>query len=122
MQGLLTIKLNNLRFHAFHGLYHEEQNAGNDFIVNLSVTYLPAQSIVQTLSETLDYGALFEIIKTEMQKPRLLLETFVMEVAEIIYKRFRVIRTIEISLEKIQVPLSGFSGSAVVSFTKNYET
>jgi len=45
-----------------------------------------------------------------------------MEVAEIIYKRFRVIRTIEISLEKIQVPLSGFSGSAVVSFTKNYET
>lgn len=86
------------------------------------MTYLPAQPIVQTLSETLDYGALFEIIKTEMQKPRLLLETFVMEVAEIIYKRFRVIRTIEISLEKIQVPLSGFSGSAVVSFTKNYET
>ncbi|OPZ18234.1 MAG: D-erythro-7,8-dihydroneopterin triphosphate 2'-epimerase [Bacteroidetes bacterium ADurb.BinA245] len=120
MQELLTISLNNLRFHAFHGLYHEEQNAGNDFIINLKVTYEPKLPVVVALHDTLDYGVLFDIIKTEMKKPRHLLETFVMEVADIIYQRFNETIAIEISLEKTKVPLTGFTGSAVVRFTKNY--
>lgn len=120
MQGELTITLNQLRFHAYHGLYAEEKNAGNDFVVNLVVSYLPGQNIVNALDETIDYGALFAILKSEMQRPRHLLETFVMETAEIIHTRFPAIRHIEISMEKVQVPLSGFTGTAQVTFSKKY--
>ena len=120
MQGLITISLTDLRFHAFHGLFHEEQNAGNDFIVNLKVSYKPKLPVVVALHDTLDYGALFDMIKKKIKKPRHLLETYVMEVADIIYHRFNEIIAIEISLEKTQVPLTGFTGSAVVRFAKNY--
>ena len=36
---MLTIQLNNLIFHAYHGLYEEEKIIGNDFEVNLEVKF-----------------------------------------------------------------------------------
>jgi dihydroneopterin aldolase len=55
-----------------------------------------------------------------MQKPRHLLETFLMEVAEIIHASFPQIKKIEISITKLHVPISKFTGTAGVRYSKEY--
>ena len=79
MSATLTIELTNLRFFAKHGLFAEEQKIGNEFEVDLFVSYDPGAELIDELSETVNYASLYELLKEEMQKPRELLETFVME-------------------------------------------
>jgi dihydroneopterin aldolase len=52
MSGLLTISLNNVRFRAYHGVYPEERQKGNDFVVNMQVSYVPNTGTIVSLSDT----------------------------------------------------------------------
>ncbi len=88
MPGLLTIELKQLHFFANHGLYAEERKTGNEFEVNLIVSYQPTSGTITDISDTVNYVQLYDLLKAEMQKPRHLLETFVMEVTELIHAAF----------------------------------
>lgn len=120
MSGLLTISLHNVRFRAYHGLYPEERQKGNDFVVNMQVGYTPASTQIRSLEQTIDYAALFEIINSTMQKPVDLLETLVQEIAENVHAQFPGISEITVSVEKLNPPIDRFSGSAAVSYRKSY--
>jgi 7,8-dihydroneopterin aldolase/epimerase/oxygenase len=117
---VITIELKRLRFFAYHGLYAEERKTGNEFEINLSVSYQPSSGTVTDISDTVDYAVLYEMLKKEMQDPRHLLETFLMEVAEIIHASFPQIKKIEISIAKLHVPITKFTGTAGVRFVKEY--
>ena len=67
MADLFTISLNNVRFRAYHGLYPEERQKGNDFVVNMQVSFIPVSGSVLSLEDTIDYAELFEIINAIMQ-------------------------------------------------------
>jgi dihydroneopterin aldolase len=117
---VITIELKKLRFLAYHGLYAEERKTGNEFEINLSVSYQPSSGTITGISDTVNYSELYALLKTEMQKPRHLLETFLMEVAEIIHLSFPLIKKIEISITKLHVPVAKFTGRAGVSYLKEY--
>ena len=72
---MLTLELTNLRFFAFHGLYEEEKKIGGEFAVNVFVTYLPVTFPVTDINETIDYTAIYQLIKEKMQRREDLLET-----------------------------------------------
>ena len=118
--GLLTIELQKLHFFAFHGLYPEEKKMGNEFEVNLNVSYLPASGTITDISETVNYVVLYNLLKTEMQKPRHLLETFVMEVTEQIHLSFSQIKKVEISITKLHPPIEKFTGTVGVKYCQEY--
>lgn len=120
MPGLIIIELKKLRFLAFHGLYAEERKTGNEFEINLLVSYQPSSGTITGISDTINYSELYELLKLEMQKPRHLLETFLMEVAEIIHASYLQIKKIEISITKMQVPIAKFTGTAGVTYSKEY--
>lgn len=120
MAGLLTISANNLRFYAYHGLYAEEKNIGTEFEVNLSVLYSPDTVIVKDIEATVSYVALYDILKAEMQKPRELLETFLMEVTEHIHQVFPQIKKVEISATKLNPPIEKFIGTVGVKYEKEF--
>jgi 7,8-dihydroneopterin aldolase/epimerase/oxygenase len=120
MPGLITIELKKLRFLAYHGLYAEERKTGNEFEINLLVSYQPSSGTITGISATVNYSELYALLKSEMQKPRHLLETFLMEVAEIIHASFPPIKKIEISITKLHVPTSKFTGTAGVTYSKEY--
>lgn len=120
MKGTLTIELTNLRFFAKHGLFAEEQKIGNEFEVDLFVTYDPGAVLIDELSETVNYANLFALLKDEMQKPRKLLETFVMQVADRIHVTYPTIRKIEILLSKINPPIAKFTGKVGVKYVKEF--
>lgn len=120
MSGLLSISLKNLRFRAYHGVYPEERQKGNDFVVNLQVDYLPSSEAIVSLEDTLDYAELFAIINGIMQKPVDLLETLAQTMANSIHHDFPQVTRVLVSIEKLNPPIDKFSGSVAVSYTRNF--
>jgi 7,8-dihydroneopterin aldolase/epimerase/oxygenase len=120
MSDLLTISLHNVRFRAFHGVHPEEREKGNDFVVNLDVSYKPGIHTVVSLQDTIDYAELFEIINSAMQKPVDLLETLVQTIGYNVYKKYPKIKHISVSVEKLNPPIDQFTGVAAVKLTKTY--
>ncbi len=120
MNNTLTISLNNLRFFAYHGLYAEEKKIGAEFEMNLEVSYHPAEKIT-ALDETINYERLYQLLKEEMRKPRELLETLVMEIAQTVHSSFPLIKKIDISVTKLQVPIAGFTGNVAVKYSNTYD-
>jgi dihydroneopterin aldolase len=121
MPDLLTIELKQLLFFANHGLFAEERKTGNEFEVNLLVSYQPSSGTITDISDTVNYVQLYNLLKTEMQKPRNLLETFVMEVTELIHSSFQKIRKVEISITKLHPPIAKFTGTVGVTYSKEYQ-
>ncbi len=114
---MLTIHLNNLIFHAFHGLYQEEKLIGNDFEVNVEVTFT-AKNKVSDLADTIDYVSLHDIIRKVMEIPTPLIETVVQEIAGQIKLFDDKITIVLVSIKKIGPVIANFKGTVGISYTK----
>jgi 7,8-dihydroneopterin aldolase/epimerase/oxygenase len=121
MNSILTISLTNLRFFAYHGLYEEEKKTGNQFDLELFVSYIPPSGTITDISDTINYVSLYELLKKEMQQPRGLLETLAMEIADKIHHDFPMIKRIELSVVKTQPPIAQFAGKVGVKYVKEFE-
>ncbi|SDX50275.1 dihydroneopterin aldolase [Hydrobacter penzbergensis] len=113
---MLSIHLNNLLFHSFHGLYEEETVLGNDFKVDVTVWHQPARIPVKSLHETINYVTVYELIKKRMETPTLLLETLATTIAQEILATFQQAEKVKISIDKLQPPIPDFHGSVGVEF------
>src|SRR3954469_12270710 len=102
MNAVMKIELQKLKFFGFHGLLPGEEIIGGEFEVSLTVCYIPAQIIIKKIEETLDYTALFDLVKERMQKPAHLLETLATEIASEIIVKFSIVTRVEISIYKLQ--------------------
>jgi dihydroneopterin aldolase len=120
MDELITIELKELRFFAFHGLYPEEKKTGNEFAIDLTVAFVPLSGTITGLDETVNYVALYNVLRAEMQKPRELLETLVMEMTEIIHHSFAQAKKISISITKLHLPIPAFTGNATISYQREF--
>ena len=112
---MLSIQLNSLSFFAYHGLYEEEKVNGNDFIVNAIIDFNPKKKI-DTISETIDYVAIYELIEKRMQIATPLLETIVMDLATLILDKFTLAETVYIELTKQKPPIHNFKGNVSVKY------
>jgi len=120
MSQLITIAITDVVFTGHHGLYPEEQIVGNEFKVDLWVSYRPQINVINSINDTINYASLYAIIKEEMKTVYQLLETFLMEVSEKIYKLYPEVEKIEIAIVKLHAPISEFAGKVGVSYTKIY--
>lgn len=120
MNGIMTIAIRDVRMHAFHGVYAEERKTGHSFLIDLSVDFKPASGTITALSETIDYVKLYQFLKKEMEQPRALLETLVMELAEHIHQAFHGICQVDISITKTSPPITGFAGKVGVKYSKSF--
>ena len=113
---MLTIHLNNVKFFAYHGLYEHEKINGNDFEVNLIVHYFPQQSFITQIEDTVDYVQLFQLVSSRMAIATPLLETLVMEMANLVLKQFEMVQHVFISVAKLKPPIPDYKGSVTVSY------
>lgn len=119
---MLSIHLHQLVFHAFHGLYEEEKILGNEFMVDLTVQHHPAIIPIHAINDTINYVALYELVKKRMEVPVLLLETLATSIAQDILLQFVLAETVNISITKLHPPISEFSGQVGVSFELNRDS
>ena len=114
---MFTIHLNNLIFHAYHGLYKEEKVLGNDFEVNVEVTFDVKQEIIN-INQTVDYVSLHSIIKKVMDSPTELIETVVQEIASQIKLFDTKITSVKVSVKKLNPAVASFIGTVGISYTQ----
>ncbi len=113
---MLSIHLHQVHFHSYHGLYDEEKILGNDFIIDLIVKYHPSSIPIQSIHQTINYVALYELVNKRMNQPTDLLETVATKIAEQILNEFSLADEVNISIKKINPPITSFKGSVGVSF------
>ena len=112
---MLTIELSKLRFHAHHGLYEEEKILGGIFEVNVSVVHLPKQYPVLHMEETIDYMAVYNLVKERMNRPTPLLETVATKMAGEILRKFSQAEKVTVSITKVNPAIIAFEGSVGVN-------
>jgi 7,8-dihydroneopterin aldolase/epimerase/oxygenase len=100
--------LNNLQFHAFHGVFEQEQLIGNTYFVDLKIGADFSKACETDLIEdTLDYTSIFHEVKEEMVKPCKLIEHLAENICRRLKKQFSKIQSVEIKLTKQNPPLRG---------------
>jgi dihydroneopterin aldolase len=116
---MLTIGLEQVHFHAYHGLYPEEKIIGNDFVLDVYVT-IPGASHIDKISETVNYAGLLNVVRPIMEIPQPLLEQVVYALTDAIKAKYPEIQKSVISLRKMNPPMGASVRNSVVSLEKIY--
>lgn len=117
---MVTVRLHDLTFTAYHGIHEEEKILGNVYIVNASFEFHEGETVIAHINDTINYEKIYYIIKERMTIPTPLLETVVMETGYKIHNAFPDLKTIAISVKKMHPPIEGMQGSAEVSWRKEF--
>jgi 7,8-dihydroneopterin aldolase/epimerase/oxygenase len=114
-----TVALEGLEFHAFHGVYPHERESGNYFTVDISVEAdITKEAISDDLTGTVNYETLFQIVKTEMEKPSKLLESVTEKIVQEIFSKLPAVHAVELKVGKLNPPIGGKCQRAVVSVVR----
>ncbi len=109
------IRLERLRFRAFHGVLPQERIVGGDFEVTLRIGY-PWQQAMESdaVGDTLDYAAVYRLVRAEMVQPSLLLEHVAGRIVKTLLRDFPLITSIDLCLTKVTPPMGADSEGAGV--------
>ena len=100
------ICLQEVRFYAFHGVMPQERSVGGEFLVSVKVGY-PLEKAMSSddVADTLNYAALYELVKKEMMQPSSLLEHVMGRIVEAIEKAFPEVASVEVKIKKVNPPM-----------------
>jgi dihydroneopterin aldolase len=116
---MLTIHLKAIRCLAYHGIFAEEKILGNEYEVDILIQCATQTGIIQHLSETIDYAAIYQLLHERMKKPTPLLETIASDFSYMILQNFPLAMSIMFSIHKIHPPIEGLIGQVGVIFELN---
>lgn len=117
---MAIISLNGMEFYAFHGCFEEEQVIGNRYIVDVSIDYNSSQAEkTDNLFHTINYVEVYNVIKTEMDKKSRLVEHLTSRILNSISESFQEIKTITVTVHKLNPPTSGKTESISVTLSQN---
>ena len=109
------ITLQDVHFHAFHGVMPQEKRVGGDFLLNLRVGYsLSAAMESDRLEDTISYAALFELVADEMRIPSKLLEHVAGRMAHAIMSAYPAVSSIDLEIVKQNPPMGADCAGASV--------
>ncbi len=110
-----SIFLRNVRFYAYHGVLPQERLVGGEYVLNLKADYDVSRAMrTDDVADTLNYAAVFEMVRHEMGVPSALLEHVVGRIGECLFREFPQIRSLDISLCKSNPPMGSDSEGAGV--------
>ena len=99
------IKLEKLRFHAFHGVMPQEATVGNDYEVCLDIKADLSQAMTtDKVEHTVNYATLYEIADAVMNAPSALLENVCFRIADKVFDKFPNVEEATVSVEKLNPP------------------
>ncbi|MDX1911270.1 MAG: dihydroneopterin aldolase [Saprospiraceae bacterium] len=104
---MALIVLEGMQFHAFHGVYPEEQILGAMYVVNVEVqTGIAAAAATDSIEQaTVNYETVFQICLAEMAQPRKLLETVVAGIIRRMKRQFPQMMGVKVQVRKLNPPI-----------------
>ncbi|GHV10255.1 7,8-dihydroneopterin aldolase [Bacteroidia bacterium] len=119
------LELNGMTFFAYHGVMEQERKVGNTYMVDLKLYFdlLPAMRS-DNLHDTVNYAAIYALVKQEMAIPSNLIEHVAGRILQRIHADFPQIENIEIRLAKQNPPLGGDlkEVAVVTNYFSDYST
>ena len=101
-----VVFIDEVRFHAFHGVMPQERAVGADFTVSLRVEYdFTKAAASDDLADTISYADLFHVMKREMLIPSQLLEHVALRIVKAVAARWPKVEKIDIRLAKDNPPM-----------------
>ena len=118
----MLIRLENLQFHARHGVLPQETRSGADLQADPRRTVDDREAatalFADQLEGTVNYAEAYEIIAREMQQPSALIEHVAARITKALLRHFCKLREVSITVRKCCPPISHFAGQGVcVEFT-----
>lgn len=117
----MQIRLNKVRFYAYHGVLEQEQRVGGWYELTLTIDY-PFVNAMKSddVADTLNYASVLDVVTREMNTPSRLLEHVVGRMANALIKAFPDIVGLDICLTKENPPMGcDTKGASVVLSIKN---
>lgn len=101
-----TLRLSNIEFHAFHGVFDEEKREGNKFSVDFECEYdMTDAGRYDLLKAAVNYASVYDIIRHEMEIPSDLLENVAYRIVDSIEYNFQNIKKCTVTVTKYNPPL-----------------
>lgn len=110
------IKLDDMRFYAFHGAMKQEETVGATYIVNISLLVEQTEGAIlcDRLEETVNYADVYALVKREMQTPSKLLERVAGRISQTLLDAFPKIVEIKTEVAKENPPIGADCNSSAV--------
>jgi dihydroneopterin aldolase len=109
------IVLKDMKFYAFHGMLPQEKCVGNNFLVTLSLAAPLGEALrSDALNDTINYAAVYSLVKKEMDIPSCLIEHVAGRILRSLKNTFPQITETELSLSKLNPPIAGDIHSATI--------
>ena len=103
-----VIEIEGMEFYAYHGHFAEEQVVGNRFTVDLTIsTNCLKAAKSDDLTDTLNYQAVYQIVKEEMQIKSHLLEHVAGRILDRLYESYESIEKAKVKISKLNPPMGG---------------
>ena len=116
------IYLKNIKIYAYHGCMEEEKKIGCDYLVNLVVCAdLGLSCKTDELNDTVDYVALLDIVKKQMNMRANLLENVADRVVNKIISQFPSVRKAVVKIAKLNPPINGNIDEVMIRREKKRE-
>lgn len=111
------ISLENLRFHARHGAIEQERTVGGDYSVSLRLHVSDARGAVlhDRLEDTVNYAAVYDIVRREMLRPSALLEHVAGRMLQALFDAFPAVCEAEAKVCKLNPPMGADCDGACVA-------
>lgn len=116
----MKIHLNDMVFYGYHGVYQEERNLGQRFIVNITVeTDKSKDQLINHLEDTVDYTKIYSEIEHVMEiKQFYILEKCANYILDVIFEKFVKIVKANVSIKKPSVPIKAHLSSIEVEIER----
>ena len=114
------ISLKGIWGFGYHGVFEHEAKSGQDFFVDLEITLdLSKASRTDELADTIDYGALTDLVVEEITGERVaLIERLAGRIADRIKAQHPEIDWIEVTVHKPKAPVSSEVADISVTITR----
>ena len=102
------IILEGIRIYAYHGCLKEESKIGSNYIVDVTMeTDFSEAAQTDNLNKTIDYVAVYNIVKTIMAIRSNLIEQVGQRIINELKKEFTALKRVEVKVSKLNPPMNG---------------
>lgn len=105
---MATISIEGMDFYAYHGCFKEEQIIGTKFRVDLFMeTDTTSAEASDSLEDTINYLAVYQVVKKEMEQNSKLLEHVGRRILTAVKREFPSVEKAQVKVHKLNPPLGG---------------
>jgi dihydroneopterin aldolase len=103
-----NIAVEGIKVYAYHGCLEEEGHIGGHYVVDVYMqTDFTEAGETDDLKLTIDYCAVYEIVKKEMAVRSKLIERAAMRIHTVILKDFATVLKVKVRVTKLNPPMNG---------------